>query len=79
MSPDRNTSEQSLLQRLGPRGVLAIVLGIVVVIFIFENTHKTDIRFIGPKVSAPLWLALVITAVLGGAAGYLIARHRANR
>jgi uncharacterized integral membrane protein len=75
MADERSSSDSTLLQKIGPRGVASIILGIVVVIFILENTRKTKIRFVGPQVSAPLWLALLITAALGAAAGFLIARH----
>jgi uncharacterized integral membrane protein len=49
----------------------AVVLGLV---FIAENTKKTDIRFIVPKVQSPLWLALLVTFVVGAAAGWFFAR-----
>jgi uncharacterized integral membrane protein len=65
-------SVQAAIQRLGARGITSIVLGIVALVFIFENTRHTEIRFIGPQVSAPLWLALLIAAALGGVAGALL-------
>jgi uncharacterized integral membrane protein len=79
MADERNPSEETLLQKIGPRGILAGVIGIVVVIFIVENTKSTKIRFIGPEVKAPLWLALVIAALLGAVAGLLIDRRRSRR
>ncbi|HVV30317.1 MAG TPA: DUF1049 domain-containing protein [Mycobacteriales bacterium] len=77
--PEPEPGPRTILERLGPRGISAIVLGIIVIIFIVENTRKTKIRFIGPQVSAPLWLALVIAAALGFAAGFLIDRRRRRR
>lgn len=63
----------SILDRIGPRGIVAIVVGILVIIFIAENTKRVKIRFIaGPEASTPVWLALVISAVFGALAGYLI-------
>jgi uncharacterized integral membrane protein len=79
MADERNPSEESLLQKIGPRGILAGVIGIVVLVFIIENTRSTKIRFIGPQVKAPLWLALVIAAALGAVAGLLIDRRRTRR
>jgi uncharacterized integral membrane protein len=47
------------------------------VVFIVENSAKTKIRFIaGPKISAPLWLALLITAAVGALAGWLLEKRR---
>lgn len=52
--------------------VIALVVGLV---FVFENTRKVPIRFLVPEVTAPLWLALLITFLLGGVGGYLVSRH----
>jgi uncharacterized integral membrane protein len=41
-----------------------IVLGVAVV-FIIENTRRIRIRALGPEVTAPLWLVLLITLVAG--------------
>ena len=67
----------SILERVGPRGIAAIVLGILVIVFIAENTRHVKMRFIaGPEVSAPVWLALLIAALVGALAGLLIQRRR---
>lgn len=71
--------KQGLLQRIGPRGVWAAIIAILVVVFIVENTRSTKIRFIGPQVKAPLWLALIVATALGAAAGFLIAWRRSRR
>lgn len=55
---------------------LAVVIGLV---FIFENTRKVPIRFLVPEVRSPLWLALLITFLLGAVAGYFVSRRRAHR
>ena len=76
----RRTREQpSPLRRLGPRGILALILAVLVVIFVAENTRRVRIRFIaGPEVKAPVWLALLIAAVVGALAGLLL-QHLRNR
>ena len=58
------------------RLVAATALVAILVVFIFENTGHTRIRFIVPIVSVPLWIALFAATVIGVAAGALIARHR---
>lgn len=63
--------------RLNPRLVLGIVLGVLVFVFVVENTRETKIRFFIPQVTAPLWMGLIVAAMLGALAGALIARHMA--
>jgi uncharacterized integral membrane protein len=55
---------------------IALVVGLV---FVFENTRRVPIRFFVPEVTSPLWFALLITFVLGGVTGYLVARHRSRK
>jgi len=63
--------------RLNPRLVLGVVLGVLVFIFVVENWRETKIRFFIPQVTAPLWVGLMVAALLGAVAGGLIARHMA--
>jgi uncharacterized integral membrane protein len=53
-----------------------IAAAILALVFIAENTAKTDIRFIVPKVQSPLWVALTVTFVVGAVAGWFAARSR---
>ncbi|HZC71078.1 MAG TPA: LapA family protein [Jatrophihabitans sp.] len=57
-------------------GLLALVL---VLVFIFENTKSVDVRLIIPEVKAPLFVALLIAAVLGALATLLIQWRRRSR
>ena len=59
-----------------PRLIAALVLVVLLVVFIFENTRRTKIRFIVPQFTAPLWVALAVATLVGAAAGALAARHR---
>ena len=59
---------------LTPRMMVAIGAAALALVFIAENTKKTDIRFIVPKVQSPLWLALLVTFLVGAAAGWFFAR-----
>ena len=60
-----------------PRLVIGIVLAVLVFVFVVENTRETKIRFFIPQVTAPLWMGLMVAALLGAVAGALIARHMA--
>ena len=61
--------------------ILAGLLLILVVVFIAENSRKVKIRLIFPEVTAPLYVAILIAAVLGGVIGALLRyrRHRNHR
>jgi uncharacterized integral membrane protein len=61
---------------LSTRSVLAIVIGIVALLFIVLNRDHTQVSFILFTASAPLWLALGLVAGFGFGAGYLFARRR---
>lgn len=53
-----------------------LVLLVLAAVFIVENRRSTTIRFLIPEVTAPLWLALFASLVLGVVAGALLARRR---
>ncbi len=55
---------------------IALVMLILSAVFIVENRHSTTIRFLVPEVTAPLWLALFVSAILGFGAGALLTRSR---
>lgn len=67
--------------REGPGGKL-IVAGIIVLLlllFVLQNTDEADIDFLFFSGSYPLWIMLVVVAVLGFVAGWLLGRSRARR
>jgi uncharacterized integral membrane protein len=57
-------------------GLLVLVLALV---FIFENTKSVKVRLIVPEVKAPLFVALLIAAVLGGLVTLLIQWRRRRK
>ncbi len=65
--------------RVSPRLVIGVVLVVLLIVFTFENRSRTDIRFIVPVVTAPLWVALLGAALIGAIAGALLTRHKAPR
>ncbi|AWZ08715.1 MULTISPECIES: LapA family protein [unclassified Streptomyces] len=52
------------------------VIAVLTLVFIFENTRSTKIRLLIPQVTMPLYVALLIAAVLGGLCGAYLARRR---
>ncbi len=60
-----------------PGRVAVVALGLLALIFIFENTRATKIRLLIPEVTMPLWMALLATAVIGALCGaYFMNRRR---
>jgi uncharacterized integral membrane protein len=56
------------------RQLAGAALLVVAVIFILQNRRSTTIRFLIPEVTAPLWVALLVSVLLGALAGGLLAR-----
>lgn len=56
-----------------------IVLALLAVVFIFENTDDVEIRVLVPLVTMPLWLALLAMFVIGALCGGLFFRRRRDR
>jgi len=51
---------------------MGLVLLVLAVVFILENRVTTTVRFLVPRVSAPLWVALLVSALAGVIAGALL-------
>lgn len=61
---------------LTPRRIVGLVLAVLALIFVFENTQHTQIRMLIPLVTIPLWLALLGTAVVGAVCGAIFMSRR---
>ncbi|MEU4610129.1 DUF1049 domain-containing protein [Streptomyces umbrinus] len=59
-----------------PGRVSVIALGVLALIFIFENTRATKIRLLIPEVTMPLWMALLGTTVIGALCGAYFMKRR---
>src|SRR5947209_9630494 len=58
--------------------LLGALLFVLVIVFIIENSRQVKIRLIIPEVKAPLYVAILIAAVLGSAITWLL-RYRRHR
>jgi uncharacterized integral membrane protein len=57
--------------------IIGAILLILLIIFIVENSHNVGIRIIaGPEVHPPVWVAILIAAVLGGLISVLLRYQR---
>ncbi|MFE5814313.1 DUF1049 domain-containing protein [Streptomyces sp. NPDC056479] len=59
-----------------PARITVLVLAVLALIFIFENTGETEIRLLIPLVTMPLWLALLAVGLIGGLFGAFFMRRR---
>jgi uncharacterized integral membrane protein len=59
-----------------PRQIVGAALAILMLIFVLENTRKVKIRFIVPEIRSPLWVALIVSVLVGVVIGLLLQRHR---
>lgn len=63
-------------RRINADTVVAIILVVLGIIFVVENTRKTKIRFIGPEVRVQVWVALIVALAVGVIIGWLLERRR---
>lgn len=60
-----------------PARISVLLLAVIALIFIFENTRSTKIRLLIPEVTMPLWMVLLGTAIIGALCGaYFMKRRR---
>jgi uncharacterized integral membrane protein len=56
----------------GPRVIVALVLVVLIVVFVAQNRQYLQIFLFGVTISAPAWLLLTVTALIGVAVGALL-------
>jgi uncharacterized integral membrane protein len=60
--------------------ILGLLVVVVLIVFIAENTSKVDVRLIGPQVrDVPLAVALIIAALLGALITLLLMWRHSRR
>ena len=61
---------------MNARVIVGLVLLVLLIVFSVENTRSVKMRVIGPEIHAPLFLALLIAAVVGVLIGLVVRRRR---
>ncbi|UUU26040.1 LapA family protein [Streptomyces sp. DSM 40750] len=61
---------------LTPGRVVVGVLAALALVFVFQNTQKTEVTLLVSEVSMPLWMALLGTALIGAVCGAYFMRRR---
>ncbi|MFJ1812644.1 MULTISPECIES: DUF1049 domain-containing protein [unclassified Streptomyces] len=64
---------------LTPGRIAVLVLAVLALIFIFENTRPTKIRLLIPEVTVPLWTALLAMGIIGALCGASFAYFKSRR
>jgi len=65
--------------RLGGRQVMALVIGVLLIVFIAVNNDDVAVSFVFFNVELPLWVVLAGTALLGVGIGMLLGARRTKR
>lgn len=60
----------------GWRFYMAAALAVVALIFVIQNTEKTNVSFLFAETEMPLFFALIIALLLGALIGWLTPRVR---
>ncbi|MBZ4321017.1 DUF1049 domain-containing protein [Streptomyces huiliensis] len=75
--PSRAGSMGGRLREAATTGrVVLLIVAVLALVFVFENTRHVKIRIIGPEVSTPLWLALAAMLVIGWLLGRFVTVRR---
>jgi uncharacterized integral membrane protein len=59
--------------------VVGVVGGVLALWFLFANLERVKIQFWVFTVTAPLWIALLTTLLIGAVLGYVVKGRRDNR
>ena len=79
MSSDTKAGGKGLRDRMTAGRITVLVLALLALVFIFENTRQIKIRLLIPEVTMPLWIALLITFVIGALSGVYLRRGGGRR
>lgn len=78
MEEPRNVAEGVERQRNVFATVVGIVITVIAVIFVVQNTEDVTVDFLWLSLSMPLWVFILIMLALGAALGWIV-RWRLRR
>lgn len=73
---DRHEEEQPRGKRRDWKSWLMAIAGILLLIFVAQNSREEEINFLFAEITAPLIFALVFAGLLGGLIGWAAPRLR---
>lgn len=75
MSSNGNSSSG---RKISPHLILWIVVAVLVIIFIAQNTEKATISFLFLDIQTGVWFAFLVALLLGMVLGWLLPKLRDN-
>ena len=76
---DEPVKQRRRFVELVERRWVGLLLTLLVVAVVVQNTERTTIRVLGASVEAPLWVVLLVVFVVGAAAGSVRTRRHRER
>ena len=64
---------------ISARQVVAIVLAVLALVFVFQNGDDVAVQLLVVEVRAPLWIITLVLLALGVVIGWLLSSRRAKR
>lgn len=61
---------------ISPKMIIAVVIGVVSLMFIFSNSGTANLKFLMWTFSAPGWLMFLLIMLAGAAIGFYLGRNR---
>ena len=76
----KNESKSPPKQRWRPTGgqIIAAIIGVAALLFIFQNTRTGEFHFLWFDFKAPVWFWMLVVFAAGLATGLLLAGRRAS-
>jgi len=62
--------------QLTPKAIIALVIAVASLIFVFSNTGEIELSFLWLSLEAPAWVMLLVLLLAGFAIGFFIGRNR---
>lgn len=79
MSPkDVSSGSKHSTSAFTPARILVIIIAVLSIVFIVENTEEVEVRLIVPLVTMPLYVWLIVMFLAGMACGAYVFRRRAK-
>jgi uncharacterized integral membrane protein len=72
-------SQQPAARENRTRLIVALVIAAVILIFAFQNTNQVRVSFLFLHWDARVIYLIIVSALLGGLAAYLLGRRRRSR
>ena len=62
-----------------PKMIIGAVLGVLALVFIFQNSQKGTVQFLWMDFTTAYWIWLLLMFLIGGLVGYMVAMRRVKR